>query len=40
MGWGSALLIWGYAFTELVVTDALKVRFYELLDHKDVRFRR
>ncbi len=40
MGWGLALLIWGYAFTELVVTDALKVRFYELLDHKDVRFHR
>ncbi len=40
MGWGLALLIWGYAFTELVVTDALKVRFYELLDHRGIRFRR
>jgi H+-transporting ATPase len=40
MGWGLALLIWGYAFIGLVVTDALKVRFYKLLDHRGVRFRR
>ncbi len=31
MGWGLALLVWGYAFALFIVTDFAKVAFYKLL---------
>ena len=31
---------WGYALVTFVVTDFLKVRFFHLLDHTDIRFSR
>jgi H+-transporting ATPase len=33
MGWGLALLVWGYALSLFIVTDFAKVRLYKLLDH-------
>jgi len=40
MGWGLALLVWGYALTLFLVTDFIKVRLYKLLDHSGIRFHR
>jgi H+-transporting ATPase len=40
MGWGLALLVWGYALTLFVITDFIKVRLYRLLDHSGIRFHR
>jgi H+-transporting ATPase len=40
MGWGLALLVWGYAFSLFVVTDLAKVQLYKLLDHSGIKFRR
>jgi H+-transporting ATPase len=40
MGWGLALLVWGYALSLFVVTDFIKVRLYRLLDHSGIRFHR
>lgn len=31
MGWGLALLVWGYALIAFIITDFLKVRFYRLI---------
>jgi H+-transporting ATPase len=39
MGWGLALLVWGYALSLFVVTDFAKVRLYKLLNHTDIKFR-
>jgi H+-transporting ATPase len=38
IGWKLALLVWGYALAAFVITDCIKVRFYKLLDHSDIRF--
>ena len=40
MGWGLALLVWGYALALFVITDFIKVRLYRLLDHSGIRFHR
>jgi H+-transporting ATPase len=40
MGWGLALLVWGYALTLFVITDFAKVRLYKLLDHTGIKFHR
>ncbi|HUS99057.1 MAG TPA: plasma-membrane proton-efflux P-type ATPase [Candidatus Thermoplasmatota archaeon] len=40
MGWGFALFVWGYALLAFVITDFLKVRFYRLLNHRDIIFKR
>jgi H+-transporting ATPase len=40
MGWGLALLVWGYALTLFVITDLAKVRLYRLLNHAGIKFRR
>ena len=40
IGWELALLVWGYALAELVVTDFLKVQFYKILDHEGIFFRK
>jgi len=31
IGWGMAVIIWGYAFTEFIITDMAKVLFYKYL---------
>jgi H+-transporting ATPase len=33
MGWGLALIVWGYALVLFVITDFAKVAFYKLLNH-------
>jgi H+-transporting ATPase len=38
MGWSLALLVWGYALGLFVITDFIKVRLYQLLDHRGIRF--
>jgi H+-transporting ATPase len=38
IGWNLALLVWGYALVSFLIQDALKVRFYSLLDHEGVKF--
>jgi H+-transporting ATPase len=40
IGWNLAILVWGYALLSFVIQDFLKVRFYRLLDHSGVVFRR
>ena len=40
MGWDLAAIVWVYAFVVFVIIDFLKVRFYHLLDHEGITFRR
>jgi len=40
IGWKLAGFVWGYALVTFVVTDFLKVGFFRLLDHTDIRFSR
>lgn len=40
MGWGLAILVWGYALILFVVTDFLKVSLYRVLDHRGIIFQR
>jgi H+-transporting ATPase len=40
MGWGLALLVWGYALSFFIVTDFAKVRLYKLLNHTGIKFHR
>jgi H+-transporting ATPase len=40
MGWGLALLVWGYALSLFVITDFAKVRLYRLLNHTGIIFQR
>jgi H+-transporting ATPase len=40
IGWELAGLVWGYALLAFVITDFLKVRFYHLLDHRGIIFKR
>ncbi len=40
MGWALAGFVWGYALLMFIVTDFLKIQFYKLLDHSDVKFKR
>jgi H+-transporting ATPase len=38
MGWGLALLVWGYALSMFIITDFAKVRLYKLLNHTGIVF--
>jgi H+-transporting ATPase len=40
MGWGLALLVWGYALSLFVITDFAKVRLYKLMNHTGIVFDR
>lgn len=40
MGWNLALFVWGYALAAFIITDLIKVRAYELLNHTGIRFYR
>jgi H+-transporting ATPase len=40
IGWGLAGLVWGYALLSFMITDVLKIRFFRLMKHNDVRFKR
>jgi H+-transporting ATPase len=40
MGWALAGLVWGEALTAFLIIDFVKVRFYRVLDHGDIKFKR
>ncbi len=40
MGWGLALLVWGYAFIFFFIIDSSKVYVYRLMNHRGLRFHR
>jgi H+-transporting ATPase len=40
IGWPLALLVWGYAIVAFVITDALKIFLYRLLNHTGLKFSR
>jgi H+-transporting ATPase len=40
MGWTLAGLVWGEAIVVFLIVDFLKVRFYRVLDHSKIQFRR
>jgi H+-transporting ATPase len=40
ISWPLALLVWGSAIVELLVTDPLKVYVYKVLDHHGLVFHR
>ncbi len=40
LGWNLALFVWVYALVAFVITDYIKIGFYKLLDHGDLRFHR
>jgi H+-transporting ATPase len=40
MGWALAGLVWGEALTAFLIIDFVKVRFYRVLDHGDMKFKR
>jgi len=39
ISWQLALLVYGWALVELLITDPLKILVYRVLDHSGVRFR-
>ena len=40
IGWKLAAFIWAYALIAFVITDFLKVKLYELMDHRGLMFHR
>ena len=40
LGWRLAGYVWAYALVAFVITDFLKVLFYKILDHQEVKFQR
>ena len=40
MGWALAGLVWGEAISVFLVIDLVKVRFYKVLEHGDMKFHR
>ena len=40
IGWGLAGFVWGYALLSFMITDVLKIRFFRLMRHNDVKFKR
>jgi H+-transporting ATPase len=40
IGWGLAGFVWGYALLSFMITDVLKIRFFRLRKHNDVKFKR
>jgi H+-transporting ATPase len=40
LSWQLALLVWGWGFLELLLTDPLKVCVYKVLDHRGLFFHR
>ena len=40
LGWGLAGLVWGYALLSFFITDILKIRYFKLMWHRDVKMQR
>ncbi len=40
IGWGLAAFVWGYALLSFLITDFLKIQYFKLMRHPDVKFSR
>jgi H+-transporting ATPase len=40
ISWNLALMVWGYAIVAFLITDFLKVKIYNIIDHAGVIFAR
>jgi H+-transporting ATPase len=40
IGWGLAGFVWGYALLSFFITDFLKIRYFRLMRHEDVKMQR
>jgi H+-transporting ATPase len=40
LGWGLAAFVWGYAVLSFVITDFLKIHYFKLMKHPEVKFSR
>jgi H+-transporting ATPase len=40
IGWGLAAFVWGYALLSFVITDVLKIHYFKLMKHEEVKFSR
>jgi H+-transporting ATPase len=40
LGWGLAGLVWGYALLSFFITDILKIRYFRLMRHGEVKMKR
>jgi H+-transporting ATPase len=40
LGWGLAGFVWGYALLSFFITDILKIRYFKLMRHGDVKMKR
>jgi H+-transporting ATPase len=40
IGWGLAAFVWGYALLSFLITDSLKIRYFRLMRHEDVKMQR
>lgn len=38
ISWKLALMVWGYAIVAFLITDFLKVRIYNIVDHTNIKF--
>jgi H+-transporting ATPase len=40
IGWGLAAFVWGYALLSFAITDLLKIRYFRLMKHDEVKFQK
>ncbi len=40
LGWELAAFVWGYALLSFFITDSLKIRYFRLMRHEDVKMQR
>jgi len=40
IGWELAAFVWGYALLSFFITDSLKIRYFRLMRHEDVKLQR
>jgi H+-transporting ATPase len=40
LGWALAAFVWGYALLSFFITDILKIRYFKLMRHEDVKLQR
>ena len=38
ISWELALMVWGYAILEFLISDFLKVKIYDVVDHSNIKF--
>jgi H+-transporting ATPase len=40
IGWGLAAFVWGYALLSFLITDTLKIHYFKLMTHGEVKLSR